>query len=277
MQAVQHSGSTRTDSRGNDVDEVFRVLNAVAWSADNYPDQHLLIQAGQVGVGLWILTDGAVRIESLTGESVLLRAPNVLGEVSFLSGGAATADVRTQGPSTLVRLSPAAVATRLVDVAQVRTFYEALSRLAIARLTGAFHTRYIALVAHDARKDSLVQLVREHRDVFAHRPLVATSTTGSRISAELGMEVVRRVRSGPHGGDQEIGAMVARGLVDAVFFFRDPLWAQPHGDDVNALVRVCELMNVPLATNRATADALIGILRAPIHQPTEPTEVGTSP
>ena len=71
--------------------------------------------------------------------------------------------------------------------------------------------------------------------------------------------------------------MVARGLVEAVFFFRDPLWAQPHGDDVNALVRVCELMNVPLATNRATADALIGMLRASIHGPTEPTVVGTSP
>jgi methylglyoxal synthase len=262
MPPVQYSGSAGNGARSVDVEQVFRALSSVAQSATSYPDNHLLIQAGQSGDGLWLLEKGAVRIESLAGETILLQAPNVLGEVSFLSGGATTANVRAQGPVTVVRLSSAAIATRLIDALQVRAFYEALSRLAITRLAGAFHTHYVALVAHDARKESLVQLVREHHDLFATRHLVATSTTGARIADELGIEVVRRVRSGPHGGDQEIGAMVARGLVDAVFFFRDPLWAQPHGDDVNALVRVCELMNVPLATNRATADALIGLLRA---------------
>ena len=276
MHEAQQSGSTSTASRNQDVDAVFGILNAGAPSAYHYPDEQLLIEVGQVGAGLWLLREGAVRIESLTGESVLLRAPNVLGEVSFLSGGPATGNVRTHGPSTLVRLLPNEVITELADVTQVRNFYEALSRLAIARLTGAFHTHYIALVAHDARKDGLVQLVREHRDVFASRPLVATSTTGSRISSELGIEVVRRVRSGPQGGDQEIGAMVARGLVDAVFFFRDPLWAQPHGDDVNALVRVCELMNVPLATNRATAEALIALLQSSPRWLTSRTDDGVS-
>jgi methylglyoxal synthase len=155
-------------------------------------------------------------------------------------------------------IARAQVEAMLTDVELARMFYRSLSRMAVARLSGAYHARYTALVAHDGKKDELIDLVRAHRDHFASRSLIATANTARRLSDELGLEIVRRVRSGPLGGDQEIGALVSRGLVDAVFFFRDPLWAQPHGADVHALVRVCELMNVPLATNRATAEIMLG-------------------
>jgi methylglyoxal synthase len=221
-------------------------------------DGDVLILSGQPLEALCLVLGGAVRIASLTGETILMHAPCIVGEISFLSGRPTTADVRAVGDVRYSMLPRVQVEQLLTDAAAANRFYRSLSRLAVDRLSGAYHARYTALVAHDGKKDDLIEMVRAHRDHFAGRSLVATATTARRLSDELGLEIVRRVRSGPLGGDQEIGALVSRGLVDAVFFFRDPLWAQPHGADVHALVRVCELMNVPLATNRATAEAILG-------------------
>jgi methylglyoxal synthase len=120
--------------------------------------------------------------------------------------------------------------------------------------------RSVALIAHDARKPALVDFVRRHRDVFAHFPLVATGSTGQILSAELGL-TVERVAHGPDGGDLVIGGRVAEGKVLAVIFFRDPLTAQPHEPDVSALMRVCDVHSVPLATNLGTAEAIVDWLR----------------
>ena len=118
----------------------------------------------------------------------------------------------------------------------------------------------IALIAHDEKKDDLVNFVRRHHDFFAARQLVATGSTGERLQNELHIDV-ERVAHGPHGGDLIIGGRVATGQIDAIFFFRDPLTAQPHEPDVSALLRVCDVHNVPLATNPATADAIVALLR----------------
>jgi methylglyoxal synthase len=114
----------------------------------------------------------------------------------------------------------------------------------------------IALIAHDRKKDELVDFVRAHIEFFRGQPLVATGHTGERLADELGIEV-ERVAHGPHGGDLIIGARVAEGQVTAVLFFRDPLTAQPHEPDISALMRVCDVHGVPLATNRATAEAIV--------------------
>jgi methylglyoxal synthase len=110
----------------------------------------------------------------------------------------------------------------------------------------------IALIAHDQLKPTLLDFVRQHRDLFAAHPLVATGSTGRLIADEIELEV-ERVAHGPSGGDLIIGGRVAEGKIAAVFFFRDPLTAQPHEPDVSALMRVCDVHNVPLATNAATA------------------------
>jgi len=114
----------------------------------------------------------------------------------------------------------------------------------------------IALIAHDAKKLDLVTFVKDHREVFARHELVATGTTGRILHDKTGLEV-RRVNSGPLGGDLQIGAMIAEGHIEAVIFFRDPLTAQPHEPDVSALMRVCDVHVVPLATNLATAEAIL--------------------
>nr|WP_263325922.1 methylglyoxal synthase [Neobacillus sp. Marseille-Q6967] len=114
----------------------------------------------------------------------------------------------------------------------------------------------IALIAHDNKKNDLVQFVTAYKTIFSKHTLFATGTTGLRISEATGLSI-KRYQSGPLGGDQEIGAMIAQNNMDVVFFFRDPLTAQPHEPDVTALVRLCDVYSIPLATNMGTAELLI--------------------
>lgn len=114
----------------------------------------------------------------------------------------------------------------------------------------------IALIAHDQKKPAMIEFVKQHREVLARHPLVATGSTGRLIKHETGLEV-ECVAHGPDGGDLIIGGRVAEGRVEAVIFYRDPLTAQPHEPDVSALMRVCDVHCVPLATNPTSADAVI--------------------
>lgn len=119
----------------------------------------------------------------------------------------------------------------------------------------------IAFIAHDKKKDDMVDFVKRYKEVFQDHNLFATGTTGKRINEELGLDV-KRLLSGPIGGDQQIGAMVAEGRMDFVIFLRDPLTSQPHEPDVNALLRICDVHHVPLATNLASAEVFVKALKA---------------
>ncbi len=110
----------------------------------------------------------------------------------------------------------------------------------------------IALIAHDRKKQEMVAFVRAHKELLARHLLIATATTGALVAEEIGLDVTRYL-SGPLGGDLQIGARIAAQEVDAVIFLRDPLTAQPHEPDITALLRVCDVHNVPVATNEATA------------------------
>ena len=114
----------------------------------------------------------------------------------------------------------------------------------------------IALIAHDHKKNDMVAVAREFSAFLARCHLIATGTTGGRLQAEVGLEV-ERCLSGPLGGDLQIGARLAIGGVDAVIFLRDPMTPQPHEPDINALVRACDVHNVPCATNVAGARLLL--------------------
>ncbi|GMB07898.1 methylglyoxal synthase [Thermolongibacillus altinsuensis] len=114
----------------------------------------------------------------------------------------------------------------------------------------------IALIAHDKKKADMVQFAIAYRHILAQHELYATGTTGLRIQEATGLPV-HRFRSGPYGGDQQIGAMIAQNDMDMVIFFRDPLTAQPHEPDVSALIRLCDVYAIPLATNMGTAEVLI--------------------
>lgn len=122
----------------------------------------------------------------------------------------------------------------------------------------------IALIAHDKKKDDIIKLAIEFQDVLRNHELFATGTTGTLIMGETGLSI-HRMKSGPLGGDQQIGAMLADGNLDLVIFLRDPLTAQPHEPDVSALLRLCDVQKIPLSTNTSSAKIMLEALKQGIY------------
>ena len=119
----------------------------------------------------------------------------------------------------------------------------------------------IALIAHDKKKNEIIEIAKNYKDVLAKYELYATGTTGTLIMGETGLPI-HRMKSGPlGGGDQQIGAMLAEGQMGLVIFLRDPLTAQPHEPDVSALLRLCDVQAIPLATNKTSAVIMLEALK----------------
>ena len=118
----------------------------------------------------------------------------------------------------------------------------------------------IALIAHDKKKNEIIELAKTYKDVLKEHELFATGTTGTLIMGETNLKIVR-MKSGPLGGDQQIGAMLANGELNLIIFLRDPLTAQPHEPDVSALLRLCDVQKIPLATNSSSAIIMLEALK----------------
>ena len=114
----------------------------------------------------------------------------------------------------------------------------------------------IALIAHDKKKEEIIEFSKKYKEILAKYDLVATGTTGKMISEATGLEV-KRYLSGPYGGDLQLGGRIAEGQIDLVIFLTDPLTSQPHEPDVSALLRVCNVHNVAVVTNMKTAEIII--------------------
>ena len=119
--------------------------------------------------------------------------------------------------------------------------------------------KVLALIAHDSKKDDIIQLIKAHKEELAKIDLVATLDTGQRIRERTGRPVTLLL-SGPLGGEQQIGALVATGEVSAVIFMRDALNAHSHEPDINGLLKVCDVHNVPIATNLISAEAVLHLI-----------------
>ena len=117
----------------------------------------------------------------------------------------------------------------------------------------------IALIAHDKKKSKMIELAIKYKDILAQHDLYATGTTGTLVMGETGLKI-NRMLSGPLGGDPQIGSMIAENKLDFVIFLRDPLTAQPHEPDVSALLRLCDVANIPLATNMNSAEIMLRAL-----------------
>lgn len=126
----------------------------------------------------------------------------------------------------------------------------------------------IALIAHDRMKPQMVKFARKHVEILKEMEIVTTGTTGKLIEENTGLHV-EKMLSGPYGGDQQIGAKIASGQIDLVVFLRDPLTAQPHEPDINALLRVSDVHNIPVATNEATAEILLVSIAQELKQTTK--------
>jgi len=222
-----------------------------------------LIEAGSSHTPLLLVEKGQVEITTAGGGRVIVQSPTVIGEQSLLSGQLTNATVLASGTVEVREVQPEKVWELVRTDPSGTDLLQGLTNLNINRLKGKFHPKpYIALVAHDGRKDDLVSTASEFLPYLQRQPLLSTEHTGMRLQEELNLSVGRVVRSGPRGGDQEVGTLVVEGLVKAVFFFPDPLTSQPHFMDVGALQRVCDVCHVPIATNRGSALHLFSSLRS---------------
>lgn len=118
----------------------------------------------------------------------------------------------------------------------------------------------IALIAHDKKKNDMIELAKEYKDTLTLHTVYATGTTGTLTKGATGLDIIC-LKSGPLGGDQQMGSMIADYDLDLVIFLRDPLTAQPHEPDINALLRLCDVTSTPLATNLASAHIMLDALR----------------
>lgn len=123
----------------------------------------------------------------------------------------------------------------------------------------------IAVIAHDKKKAELVELIKKYKNTLEKHTLYATGTTGLRVEEGTGLNV-HRFKSGPLGGDQQIGAYISDQKIDLVFFIRDPLTPQPHEPDISALLRLCDVYEIPLATNVGTAEPILQALEAGVFE-----------
>lgn len=218
----------------------------------------VLVHANERVNGVFLLAKGEINVQLSHGGMLYLIAPTCVGELGFLgeNPAIATVECKTEVEAYFVD-KQCLYALNALDSKRGMGLMFLLSKLALGRWGGRYHDRYVALVAHDGKKAELVDFVKRHKTYFESLNIIATSTTGKRLAAELNLRIARTTLSGPMGGDQEIGGLVSNGLIEAVFFFRDPAWSAPHLSDVNALVRICEVHNVPIATNLATAELMV--------------------
>jgi methylglyoxal synthase len=208
---------------------------------------------------LQVILDGQLRGSLLEGD--------LFGEAMFSEEATRTADVVARTDAEVAEFTLEQYEGLLVShpelALKVKRLFEAIYRGHRERDEKFQYkdtTRYLALVAHNEMKSSLVSFVKQHKSLLETFPLVATGTTGLLLHDEAGVVLSRRVKSGPLGGDQAIGAMIASDNILGLLFFRDPLSAHPHHADIEALGRLCDVYQVPFATNSRTATAVLSFL-----------------
>lgn len=222
----------------------------------------LLIDKTQARNSLCLVTRGNVEVTLAQGDRLVLRAPTLIGELSVLSGQKPLADVFAQTDVNMLRVPANAVWAMSQDNATAfRALCEGLASLAFERLQGNYHPLpYLAFIAQAGREDELLAVVAQNRAFLKGQILLTDQKFGQQLSDEHGLQVHRRVHLGPFGGAQELGALVAASRVQALVCFRDPSAASAYAEDMQALLRVCDAMNVPVATNPSTARHLFASL-----------------
>lgn len=242
-------------------DETWQRLLAMGEASTSAAGNQLIDKTTRLK-SLYVVTRGSVEVVLPDESRLILRAPTIVGELSALSGHMPAADVFAHTEVNVLQVATNDLwALAQHDEVAFRALFEQLSALAHQRLQGNYHPRpYIALVAHDGRKDELIAVAAQNRSYLRGQILLSTHNSAALLAGELELPIHRRVNSGLLGGDQEIGALVAASQVKAMVFFQDPLAPHAHLSDVQALLRLCDVKNVPVATNPSTAHLLFASL-----------------
>ena len=244
-------------------------------SFENHEAGKQLMKEGEPTCSLLLLITGEIRLTHEDIELKWLKPGEFFGESLFTEEGSRFANAISTSPVTVARLSLDHF-HKLVEQAPVaarkfKQFFTAHHLKEVHEKEGLSfvdHRSYLGLVAHNEMKDSLMEFARTHREKLKRFHLVATGTTGLKLYQETKLMLSRKVASGPLGGDQAIGKMISENNILGLIFFRDPLSPHPHHADIEALGRLCDVYQVPMATNPGGAAALLNYLL--VDHPEEP-------
>ncbi|PDH28357.1 MAG: methylglyoxal synthase [Puniceicoccaceae bacterium MED-G30] len=229
-----------------------------------YDEGASIMTEGEPAASLMLVLKGEVRVLSKDHQLAKLGVGEIFGEGLFSNEGIRMANVQASEKTaviiftlehyeTLIKIDP-------ITALKLKLFFESVYEQNKAQNDKFFHVdskKYLALIAHNEMKSSLVGFVKEHYKLINQFPLVATGTTGLLLFKETGLTLSRKVKSGPLGGDQAVGNMISNNNICGVIFFRDPLSAHPHQADIAALGRLCDVYQIPFATNPSTAEAVL--------------------
>ncbi len=234
-----------------------------------YDKNSVIFREGEPAVSLMFLISGRVNIHLDNHLIASLAKGEVFGEAMFSDQGKRTAEAVAMEPAEVLEFDLAGYETLLHQDSKValkckHIFEDIYKKNATANeiFFTQDNVKYLGLVAHNEMKESLVEFVKSNLGKINKFPLVATGTTGKLLYKEAQVILSKKVKSGPLGGDQAIGQMISTDNIIGIIFFRDPLSAHPHHADIEALGRLCDVYQVPLATNPTTATAVLDYLVA---------------
>ena len=233
----------------------------------SYHENETILSKGEPASSLMFIISGSVNIHLNDHLIAKLTQGEVFGEGMFSNQGKRIADAVSVEPTEVLLFNLSTYETLLRQNPEValkcKLVFERLYKqnsLANEHFFTKDTAKYLALVAHNEMKKSLVSFVQSHVKKINMFPLVATGTTGELLYKEAKIVLTKKVKSGPLGGDQAIGQMISTNNVCGVIFFRDPLSSHPHHADIEALGRLCDVYQIPLATNPATGLAVLNYL-----------------
>jgi methylglyoxal synthase len=236
----------------------------------HYADPNVILMAeGEPADCLMYLLEGNVRILADNTQISSIDIGGCFGESMFSEQGTRTASVQAIERSLVARFTLEDYSRFIAQYPTLAVKYKNYFIAIKARNDNQTHgllfkddKKYLALIAHNEMKKSLAEFVKLHVEDIGRFPLVATGTTGMMLYKETGLVLGKKVASGPLGGDQAIGTMVSTDNICGIIFFRDPLSAHPHHADIEALGRLCDVYQVPFATNPGTGEAILKYLKS---------------
>jgi len=227
----------------------------------------ILMHKGEPSDSMVFVLKGLVQILDGERQLAIEKTGAIIGESLFSEEATRIADVQTIEPTTVGRLSIHDFENFLDQnqplALKYREYFRAVRRARADQITAENYTdkrKYLALIAHNNMKESLMEFCGIHTNKLEKFPLIATGTTGSMLYKKTGLCLSQKVASGPLGGDQAVGTLISTQNICGVIFFRDPLSAHPHHADIEALGRLCDVYQVPFATNPQSGEAILDYL-----------------
>ena len=227
----------------------------------------IFMHKGEPSDSMVFVLKGLVQILDGERQLAIEKTGAIIGESLFSEEATRIADVQTIEPTTVGRLSIHDFENFLDQnqplALKYREYFRAVRRARADQITAENYTdkrKYLALIAHNNMKESLMEFCSIHTNKLEKFPLIATGTTGSMLYKKTGLCLSQKVASGPLGGDQAVGTLISTQNICGVIFFRDPLSAHPHHADIEALGRLCDVYQVPFATNPQSGEAILDYL-----------------